>query len=1087
MARKRTGFPLIATLAALALANVSLASESVMRFETLSVADGLSQSSVMAIAQDELGFMWFATESGLDRFDGQSFRHYRHERGNAGALPSDFARDLHIAADGSLWVATDGGGLSRWDPASDSFTTWRHDPANPETLATDRIRTVVTDSTGTAWIGTRASGLNRLDPATGRVTRYEHDPDNLNTLADNDIYAIAIAPDGAVWVGTRYGIDRLDPESGDVQRFNGTSNDDATVHNNHVRSLLFDARGNLWIGTHSKGLCRLDPETLTVTHNEHDADNPASIASNRVNVVFEDDSGRIWAGTDRGLSLKLPDGTFASFANDEKDVTSLGGDSIFSIYQDRGGVFWVGTRTGGVSKWNPRSWSFGHVKPDFGTTNVTAFAERDNGNLWVGTFGGGVSVVDSDNQLVRTLANSEDGSGLSDNRVMSLLTDRDGRVWAGTMRGGLNRIDPASDRVTTFRNNPEDPASLAANGVMSLHEDRDGRIWVGTFGGGVSVFDRATGRFEQHAHDASVEGSLSSPRATSIAENATATIFVGTDGGGLNIRDKSGDRWETLRHDRDDPTSIKSDTIYALHVDAADRIWVGTRAGLDLVVRADTLPLRYELVAAGSHNLLPRTAIFGIESDSAGRLWLSTSNGLISYDPASGRSREFHENQGLQGEEFNFGASFRRADGTIYFGGSNGYNAFRPEQLEFATMPPPVVLTSLSILNEAVDTPVPYERLEALDLGFQEDVITFGVAALDFGAPEKNRFAYRLEGFDDQWIDLGADGRITYTNLDGGQYTLRVRAANSDGTWNDAGLSIPVSVEYPPWKTWWAYLLYVLAVGLSIYAFWRRQQNRLRQEYEYSRRLEREVSDRTKQLAARNEDLKTANEKLLEASTTDALTGLRNRRFLFEQIGKDVDLVLRHYRDGTETMSPAGNNDLLFLMVDLDNFKPVNDTCGHEAGDELLIQIRDVLLDACRSSDDVIRWGGDEFLIVARETNRSYAATLAERIRSGLAQRVFPVGNGQVARVTTSIGYATFPFLKDQPELLTWEEVLGVADAAMYEAKQKRNAWVGIEGLDWPDSGAELCRAIKEDPGQLAADGLIRAVESVEDAAEASA
>ena len=296
------------------------------------------------------------------------------------------------------------------------------------------------------------------------------------------------------------------------------------------------------------------------------------------------------------------------------------------------------------------------------------------------------------------------------------------------------------------------------------------------------------------------------------------------------------------------------------------------------------------------------------------------------------------------------------------------------------------------------------------------------------------------------------------------------------------GISVPLRVEFPFWKTWWAYTIYAAAVLIATLGFVRRQQRKLLEEAEYSRRLEQEVRQRTDELKNRNSDLKEANEKLQLASTTDALTGLRNRHFLFEQIGKDVDLVLRHYRDGTETMKPGGNNDLMFLMVDLDNFKPVNDSCGHEAGDLLLCQIRDVLLEACRYSDDVIRWGGDEFLVVARDTNRKFAATLAERIRSSLANRVFPVGDGQVARCTASIGYASYPFIKDQPELLQWEEVLGVADSAMYEAKQKRNAWVGIEGVDWDGTSDELYSAIKLNPGKLAAEGLIRAVESVEEA-----
>jgi len=479
--------------------------------------------------------------------------------------------------------------------------------------------------------------------------------------------------------------------------------------------------------------------------------------------------------------------------------------------------------------------------------------------------------------------------------------------------------------------------------------------------------------------------------------------------------------------------------------------------------------------------------VFGIQSDFAGNLWLSTGQGLISYNPAGGEARTYHASQGLQGEEFNFGASYASPNGKLYFGGSNGFNAFRPADLELNRLPPPVALTSLSVINEPVASEQPFELISGIDLDYTDYVVTFEMSALDFTAPEENRYAYRLEGLDEAWVDAGDKRRITYTNLDGGDYVLRVRAANSDGVWNESGVEIPLSVAYPPWKTWWAYVLYTCAALLVVIGFQRHHAQKLARESEYSRRLEKEVHERTKQLNSRNADLKVANAKLLEASTTDVLTGLRNRRYLFEQITKDVDLVLRHYRDGTETMRPGGNNDLLLLMVDLDNFKPVNDNCGHEAGDQLLLQVRDVLLDVCRVSDDVIRWGGDEFLIVARETNRKHAANLAERIRESLSQRVFPVGDGQVARISTSIGYASYPFLKERPELMDWEEVLGIADAAMYEAKQKRNAWVGIEGIAWEGSGDELYRAIKSDPGSLADEGVIRALESVDEAADISA
>jgi diguanylate cyclase (GGDEF)-like protein len=652
------------------------------------------------------------------------------------------------------------------------------------------------------------------------------------------------------------------------------------------------------------------------------------------------------------------------------------------------------------------------------------------------------------------------------------------------MAGGLNRIDPETGAVRTFRHDPSDESSIAADGIMSLMQDRSGTLWLGTFGGGVSRLDPGEEKFVNYRHDPENGRSLSSPRATSIVEDSNGIVWVGTDGGGLNRLDRSNGEWQHFVHDANDPASLTADTIYTLHADPAGIIWIGTRAGLNRLTDAGVSPAAARFGDTSARDGLTNNAIYSIESDQNGDLWLGTSRGLVRYSPRSGLVRSFHESQGLQGEEFNFGASFANKDGELFFGGSNGFNTFKPSNLEFNTEPPAVVLTTLAVLNQPVSSDRPYELIESISLDYSDDVVTFGISALDFSAPDENRYSYRLEGFDDDWVDAGNERRITYTNLDGGDYTLRVRAANGDGYWNDIGLSIPLSVANPPWKTWWAYSLYVLSLLALILALARHQQKKLQREAEYSRRLEQEVEQRTDELNRKNVDLEEVNDKLRESSTTDPLTGLRNRRFLFEQVSKDVDLVLRHYRDGTETMAPGGNNDLLFLMVDLDNFKPVNDSCGHEAGDELLCQIRDVLLEACRFSDDVIRWGGDEFLIVARDTNRKYAAILAERIRSSLSQRVFPVGNGQVARTTASIGYASFPFIKEQPELLDWEEVLGVADTAMYEAKKKRNAWLGIEGIDWNGTSEELYSAIKFNPGKLAEEGMIIALESVEDAEE---
>ncbi|MBT8066332.1 MAG: diguanylate cyclase [Gammaproteobacteria bacterium] len=1080
-----TGFLLVLS-SLLSPAHAGSFDSNAMRFERITVADGLVQGSVLDIEQDKSGFLWIATEGGLDRYDGFTFKHYRHERGNPNALASDFVRDLDMADDGTLWIATDGGGVSRWDPATDKISTFRYVEGDTDSLSTDKIRTILVDNNGFVWIGTYDSGLDRLHIASGEVTHYGGQDVDDTSLNSNEIFALELDDKGSLWIGGNRGLHRLDLATGEFSRI---ALDHAGSKEVSVRSLELTHDGALWVGTESAALFEFNPADGTAEHYAHDAEDPASLSGGEVFSIFEDDGRRLWVGTGGGLNLidRFSD-EITIYRNDPTNPNSVSADNVFTIFQDQGGLMWFGTLTGGLNKWNPRSWSFGHYKPEnngprsFNNSNITAFAEDFDGNTWVGTFGGGINIIDRETGDVRQLRHdpSDVDAGLGGDRVMAMIADRQGNIWAGTMRGGLSRIDAETETVRTFRHDPSDSNSLAANGVMSLMQDRAGSIWVGTFGGGVSRLDPKTGEFENFRHDPKDTTTLSSPRATALAQDKDGVIWVGTDGGGLNYLNQRSGQWQQLRHDPDNPSSLSANTVYSLHVDPVGRLWVGTRQGLDRVeTQRRTGEVSVEPVGG-----IRGTAVFGIQSDIDGHIWTSSGQGLARLDPTTDLVREFHESQGLQGEEFNFGASYASADGTLYFGGANGFNRFNPADLELNKAPPPVVLTSLSIINEPVDSAQPYELIDSLELGFRDYVVTFVVSALDFTAPEKNQYSYMLEGFDEGWVDAGSERRITYTNLDGGEYVLKVRAANSDGVWNYSAIEIPMTVGFAPWKTWWAYLLYATAALLSVAAFWRSQQQKLQREFEYNRRLKTEVDERTAELANRNRDLKIANSKLQEASTTDALTGLRNRRYLFQQIGKDVDLVLRHYRDGTETMRPDGNNDLLFLMVDLDNFKPVNDNSGHEAGDRLLLQIRDVLLEACRKSDDVIRWGGDEFLIVARETNREYAATLAERVRHSLSQRVFPIGDGQVARITSSIGYATYPFLKDRPDLLTWEEVLGVADAAMYEAKEKRNSWVGIEALGWQGTGEELYRAIKSDPGALAEDGAIRAIESVEDAVQ---
>ena len=333
---------------------------------------------------------------------------------------------------------------------------------------------------------------------------------------------------------------------------------------------------------------------------------------------------------------------------------------------------------------------------------------------------------------------------------------------------------------------------------------------------------------------------------------------------------------------------------------------------------------------------------------------------------------------------------------------------------------------------------------QGVDISYRDDTISFEFAALDYMAPAENQYRYKLEGFDKEWIELGNRRRVTYTDLHDGQFLLRVQAANSDGIWNEAGLSIPVRVSPAPWDTWWAYLGYaamLLQLGLFL---WFGHRRRVRREEEYSSRLEDEVRERTQRLVESNQKLRELNQTLQESSLSDPLTGLRNRRFIFEEVSRDLEVIRRKLADEDQGVDTKGGSDLVFMMIDLDNFKPINDTYGHAAGDQMLLDVRDVLLGTCRKSDFVIRWGGDEFVVIAKQAKPGESEALAERIRKKIAEHSFLLADGQIVRTTCSIGFAAFPLYRGQAESGDLDEILTIADSLMYEAKRHRNAWAGI-------------------------------------------
>jgi diguanylate cyclase (GGDEF)-like protein len=480
-----------------------------------------------------------------------------------------------------------------------------------------------------------------------------------------------------------------------------------------------------------------------------------------------------------------------------------------------------------------------------------------------------------------------------------------------------------------------------------------------------------------------------------------------------------------------------SNNIFALHQDKRKNLWIGTQGGgLNKFAIEDQQNGLFEFTQYNRRHGLPSSSIYAIEEDEDGNLWLSSSHGLTKFDPATEKSLNFDTSHGLQGNEFNFAASFKDTAGNLHFGGTNGLTVFNPNEIKPNSHVPPVVLTKFLKMNLVDSENFSGNKSESIKIHYEDYFVAFEFASLDFAEPSNNQYRYILQGFDENWVDAGKLRRATYTNLPSGNYTFKVKASNNDGVWNEHGIDLAVTVLPPPWKSWWAFLAYFIIGGAMLSFSIKLYLNKIEKSSRYRIELETEVHNRT-------EELQELNKQLLSASVTDQLTGLHNRRHLDEIIDKEVADIDRDFF--IENPSDTERSRLFFLMLDLDGFKPINDTYGHSAGDHVIRDVSELLQRTCRHSDTVIRWGGDEFLVMGRVKDIAEVNQLAERLRKNIQAKVFDIGLQQKLQLSCSIGFSFYPFSKAFPKLLSWEQVQIVADKALYRSKELgRNAWVGI-------------------------------------------
>ncbi|MCG6117133.1 MAG: diguanylate cyclase [Aquimonas sp.] len=1009
----------------------SAASPENTQFERIGDNDQIPDGVITALAQEADGFLWIGTTEALVRYDGYRFRRYVHDPRDPHSLPSNRVVDLLVASDGRLWVALQSGGVAVREAEGDRFRRFGNAPGLANALPEGQIRALAQTPDGAIWAGSTGQGLARID-SDGTVQVFRHGPEP-GALPDDRISALGVDLQGQLWVGSWQGLSRLRSDGafervlsrpGDPEGFAGTT----------IRGIHRARNGDLWIGA-QQGQMAVVPAELAGRDEPPTVDEVRRWRGRGLNAIIEPADGSLWLAHGHGIDVYADGGRgeLHRIRHRVADALSLPNADIRDLLLDRQGWVWVGSFGGGLLRTQPGEPALlsRRLRPledaPIGQLSVQAVAAARGGGLWAGVTQFGLVRMDAALNIIERLpSTSAAESGLTGLFPSGLVETDDGALWVATERG-LFRRDPGLTRFALVSG----PDFLEGSSIRRLWPAPDDGLWVAT-GDGLFRVDRR-GRALR----------LQGPNGTRVGGPINALVVEPGGGGyvggvhGLFRLHPEG-TLEPLRLEIDG--GIEPREVLGLLLDGQGRLWIdgnGLYRLLELrgdLARLDPVGARRGLgdVAFGAN----------LAEDARGRLW---SHRFV-FDADS---EQFHRLSRADGVRIGTGWFRSMAwleDGRLAIGGNEGLLVMRPEQFDVARDLPPLVLTELRVDGEL--RPIS-ARPQRLTLAPDERGFVIEFAGLDLRAPELLRYRYRIQGLDRDWLEVASEARVaSYGGLWPGEYRFEVQVGRAGDDWAEPGLLLTVEVQPDWWQSRWVAVLGILLLGLLLAALLRWRERRLRRARV---RLTTEVQVRTAELQARTIELQGLSEELArknrdfeEASLTDPLTGLRNRRFAMQEMPKEAALALRRAH-AQRTGGSAHGADLVVFMIDFDHFKTVNDRYGHAAGDAVLCQFAERLRAVFRASDHLVRWGGEEFLVVARDTDRQAAAELAERVRVLMETTPFRLADGQSVLRTVCVGFAPYPLSPIHPESAGWEAAVDLADHLLYACKRAgRNAWIGV-------------------------------------------
>jgi ligand-binding sensor domain-containing protein/serine phosphatase RsbU (regulator of sigma subunit) len=810
-----------------------------LKFEGLTIQDGLSSNTVNDVMRDIDGFIWVATDDGISRYDGQKFKNYRASEKDSATLCTNIISTLLVNSQNRLIVGTSNG-LNIYNPILDRFE---------RLMEGVDVRDIIEYSKG-GYLLASDEGLIKLDSDYNEVKMYLHDVDDSHSLVTNSLSCLLEDTKGRLWIGSyQFGISLMVSE--------GIFENYSLVNDKSVSDICYeiteDYNHRILAATYDNGVIYFNEMfaqfiELPVVQGK--------VSFKKAIAIYEDEDKNLWIGTD-GAGLVLYDSVsrqYISYTHSIVSSRSISDNVVNVIYSDGRGGMWLGSHHRGLNFISTYTTNFKHKEyiPSFENNNiVSAFKKDKKNNLWLATDGGGLLYFDLKNRRTGMFEhNKEDSKSLSSNNALTLEIDSNENVWIGFYNGGLDIYDVIKDEFIHYINSPTDSSSLAHNVVWSISKDLENRMWVCTKAG-LCLYRPKTNDFIRFTTQ---NTNLKSDDVRSVLEIDSTHFYVAT-AQGLALFDLTKRSFKTFIHSSTDSTSISSSFVLNITRDYGDKIWIGTYGGGLNLFDPITETFRYWKKEDGLSN----NYICGIVPGLQGDLWLTTQHGLSRFNPRRNTFQNFHYNDGLQDDKFSIGAVLQWDAEKILIGGINGYNSFRPQYIATNSFAPTLHFTDFKIFNKSVDFNKKREVLDRhvshvdqLDLNYKQNMLTFHFAALNFIQNEKNQVSFYLEGVDLGWSEPENIDRANYTNLSPGEYVFHVKAANNHGVWSDKQLSLKIIIHPPFWKTWWFRILVFILVVLSLYSAYMIRVNNIIQQ---KKQLELEVANRTEIIYTKNLEL----------------------------------------------------------------------------------------------------------------------------------------------------------------------------------------------------------------------------------------